>query len=148
MFRAGPLTRPGLPPAGGFGGRFRRPCTDWFLKNTLGSKFSVSELAWNGRRESILSLVSGCEFGFPFRDFGTENFPVNLKLFNLLLILSLCFYKYLPQNNLHCCLQIFRFPGNLCRDPRKFFYINKGFSGTDIHHFDIKKCVTANLNFF
>ena len=35
--------------------------------------------------------------------------------------------------------EIFRFPGNLCRDPGKFFYINKGFSGTDIHHSDIKK---------
>ena len=27
--------------------------------------------------------------GFPFRDFGTGNFPGNLKLLNLLLILSL-----------------------------------------------------------
>ena len=26
VFRAGPLTRPAPPPAGGFGGRFRRPC--------------------------------------------------------------------------------------------------------------------------
>ena len=31
---------------------------------------------------------------------------------------------------------------------REIFYINKGFSGTDIYHSDIKKCVTANLKFF
>ena len=31
--------------------------------------------------------------------------------------------------------EISRFPGNLCW---KFFYISRGFSGTDIYHFDIK----------
>ena len=34
-----------------------------------------------------------------------------------------------------------RFPGNLCRDPGKFFYISKDFSGTDIYHFDIKNAL-------
>ena len=68
---------------------------------------------------------------FPFRDFGTGN----LKLFNLLLILSLCFHKYSPQNNLHQLLFVnFPCPGN-------FFYINKGFSGTDIYHSDIKNAL-------
>ena len=37
--------------------------------------------------------------------------------------------------------EIFRFPGNLCRDPGKFFYVSKGFSGTDIYHSDIKNAL-------
>ena len=34
--------------------------------------------------------------------------------------------------------EIFRFPGNLCRDPGKLFLYFKGFSGTDIYHSDVK----------
>ena len=46
--------------------------------------------------------------------------------------------------------ELSRFPGNLCRDLGKFFYISEGFSGTDIYHSDIKNALgrpTANLNF-
>ena len=44
--------------------------------------------------------------------------------------------------------EITRFPGIVCRDLGNFFYISKDFRGTDIHHSDIKKCVSANFNFF
>ena len=33
------------------------------------------------------------------------------------------------------------FPGSLCRNPGYFFYIRKGFSGTDIYHTDIKSAL-------
>ena len=37
--------------------------------------------------------------------------------------------------------------GNLCRDPGKFFYVSKDFSGTDIYHSDIKMRY-CRFNFF
>ena len=37
--------------------------------------------------------------------------------------------------------EISRLPANLCQDPAKFFYISKEFSGTDIHHFDVKNAL-------
>ena len=45
--------------------------------------------------------------------------------------------------------QIYRFPGNLCRDPGNFFFHFKGFSGTDIYHSDVKmRACTVEKLFF
>ena len=44
-------------------------------------------------------------------------------------------------------LEISRFPGNLCRDPWKFFYTSKGFGGTDIYRSDIKNALLQIQNF-
>ena len=41
--------------------------------------------------------------------------------------------------------KISRFAGSLCRYPGKCLYISKDFSGTDIYHSDIKKCVSFAL---
>ena len=41
-----------------------------------------------------------------------------------------------------------RFQGNLCRDPGKFFYSSKNFSGTDIYHSDIKNALLQIKKFF
>ena len=41
-----------------------------------------------------------------------------------------------------------RFPGNLCRDPGNFFYLSKGFSGTDIYHSDLKNRLLQIKTFF
>ena len=40
------------------------------------------------------------------------------------------------------------FPGNLCRDPGKFFLLSKDFSGTDIYHYDIKNTLLQSKIFF
>ena len=38
--------------------------------------------------------------------------------------------------------------GNLCRDPEKFVYISKDFSGIDIYHSDIKNALLQIKVFF
>ena len=44
--------------------------------------------------------------------------------------------------------EISRFPEDLCRNPEKFFYISKDFSGTDIYQSDIKNALLQIKNFF
>ena len=46
--------------------------------------------------------------------------------------------------------EISRYPGNLCRDRGKFFYISKDFRGrpTDIYHSDLKIALVQIKTFF
>ena len=44
--------------------------------------------------------------------------------------------------------EISRFPGNLCRDPGKFFFHFEGFSGNVIYHSDVKMRSCKVKNFF